>query len=72
MSDDLEQTIRDAAAGPLKAAADGVSSEQHPLADLIAADQYLASKAAAANALPLGGIQLCRLRPPGTTAGGCG
>lgn len=64
MSDDLEDTIRDAAAGPLKAATDAVSAENHPLPDLIAADKYLASKAAADNGRTRG-LRFSKIVPPG-------
>lgn len=68
---DLSESIESAAAAPLKSSADSISAEQHPLQDLIAADRYLASKEAAANNGPLGGIVLSRLRPPGTVARDC-
>ncbi len=48
----LEQAIRDNAAGPAKAAGDSGSVEQHPLKDQIEADRYLASKDAAINPAP--------------------
>ena len=47
MADDLDQTIRDNADGPAKAAGDSDSMEQHKLSEQIAADRYLASKQAA-------------------------
>lgn len=43
---DLSDAIANAAAAPLKATGDTGSLEQHNLKDLIAADQYLASKRA--------------------------
>ena len=46
MPDDLEDTIRQNASGPAKAAGDAGSVEQHKLADQIEADRYLASKQA--------------------------
>lgn len=44
MADNLEDTIRENARGPAKAAGDSGSMEQHKLTDQIAADKYLASK----------------------------
>ena len=64
MADDLEQNIRDNAAGPKRAKGDSAEMEQHPLADQIAADRYLASKTAA-NRKGLG-IAMKKLVPPGT------
>lgn len=64
MADDLEQTIRDNAAGPKRAKGDSAEMEQHALADQIAADRYLASKNAA-RSKSLGGI-FKKLVPPGT------
>lgn len=40
MADDLEDTIRENAEGPAKAAGDSGSMEQHKLPDQIAADRY--------------------------------
>ncbi len=37
MAEDLDNTIRENAAGPKQASADGVSTQQHSLADQIAA-----------------------------------
>ena len=64
---DLEQAIRDNAAGPAKAAGDSGSVEQHPLKDQIEADRYLASKAAAKS--PAKALRLTRLIPPGAEGG---
>ena len=47
MADDLDDTIRENASGPAKAAGDAGSVEQHKLTDQIEADRYLASKQAA-------------------------
>ncbi|MBL0869302.1 MAG: hypothetical protein IBJ18_01860 [Phycisphaerales bacterium] len=63
----LEQAIRDNAAGPAKAAGDSGSVEQHPLKDQIEADRYLASKAAAKS--PAKALRLTRLIPPGAEGG---
>ncbi len=59
---DLEEAIRDNAAGPAKASGDSGSVEQHPLPDQIAADRYLASKQAARRGI---GIKTVKLVPPG-------
>ena len=63
----LEQAILDNAAGPRRAQGDSGSVEQHPLQDQIAADRYLASKAAAAS--PAKALRLTRLVPPGAEGG---
>ena len=64
MGDDLEQTIRQNAQAPAKAAGDSGSVEQHPLKDQIEADRYLASKKAAkAKGL---GLRMTKMAPPGT------
>ncbi len=47
MSDNLQETIRESAKAPAKASGDAGSVEQHKLTEQIAADKYLASKAAA-------------------------
>lgn len=67
MPEDLEQPIRDNAAGPKRAQGDSGSVEQHPLQDQIAADRYLASKQAAA--APVRALRLTRLVPPGAEGG---
>ena len=61
---DLEQNIRDNAAGPKRAKGDSAEMEQHPLPDQIAADRYLASKTAAKRKGL--GIGMKKLVPPGT------
>ena len=63
MADDLSGDIKQNAEGPAKASGDGVSVEQHPLPDQIAADKYLASKTAAQNKGL--GIKFTKLSPPG-------
>ena len=47
MAEDLDNTIRENAAGPKRAAGDSGSVEQHSLTEQIEADRYLASKEAA-------------------------
>ena len=63
MADELDDTIRQNAQGPAKAAGDAGSVEQHKLADQIAADRYLASKEAAKSKRR--GLVLNKLVPPG-------
>ena len=67
MAEDLENTIRDNASGPAKAASDGTSMEQHSLPDQIAADKYLAAKAAMKRRNF--GLRRARIIPPGATGG---
>jgi hypothetical protein len=64
MADDLEQNIRDNAAGPKRAKGDSAEMEQHSLADQIAADKYLASKQASRKKGL--GIALKKISPGGT------
>jgi hypothetical protein len=63
MADDLEDTIRENAEGPAKAAGDAGSIEQHKLPDQIAADRYLSSKDAAKSKRR--GLRFNKLVPPG-------
>ena len=64
MAEDLDNTIRENAAGPKRASGDSGSVEQHSLSDQIAADKYLASKQAAyGKGL---GVRTVKLSPPGT------
>ncbi|MCL4742271.1 MAG: hypothetical protein KJZ54_08715 [Phycisphaerales bacterium] len=67
MPEELEQAIKDNAAGPAKAAVDGQSVEQHSLRDQIDADRYLASKEAVRRKDR--GLRLTRLIPPGAEGG---
>ena len=62
MAEDLEQNIRDNAAGPKRAQADSVSVEQHSLTEQIEADRYLSSKVAAKKGL---GVRMTKVVPPG-------
>jgi len=64
VAEDLEQTIRENAAGPKRAQGDSGSVEQHPLTEQIEADRYLASKEAVKN--PAKGLRFTKLVPPGT------
>ena len=64
MTEPLDNTIRDNAAGPKRASGDAGSVEQHSLSDQIAADKHLASKQAATGRGL--GIKLAKLSPGGT------
>jgi hypothetical protein len=64
MADDLAEAIRENASGPLKAAGDSGSMEQHTLEEQIAADKYLESKKAVRRRGI--GIALKKIVPPGT------
>lgn len=64
MAENLDTQIRDNASGPKKATGDSGSVDQHSLNDQIAADRYLASKAAVRSKGL--GIRLSRLVPPGS------
>ena len=65
MADNLEDTIRENAQGPAKAAGDSGSMEQHKLPDQIAADKYLASKEAAQSKSR--GLRFNKFVPPGAS-----
>lgn len=60
---DIEDKIRENAAGPAKVSGDAGSVEQHKLAEQIEADRYLASKKAAKK--PNRGLRFTKLVPPG-------
>jgi len=64
MAEDLDNTIRDNAAGPKRARGDAGEMEQHSLKDQIAADKYLAGKKATAGKGL--GIKLAKISPGGT------
>jgi hypothetical protein len=64
---DLDQAIRDNAAGPARVQGDSGSVQQHSLKDQIEADRYLASKDAAKR--PARALRLTRLIPPGAEGG---
>jgi hypothetical protein len=64
MAQELADTIRQNAASPAKVSGDSGSVEQHSLAEQIAADKYLASKAAGATKCR--GLTLNKFVPPGT------
>ncbi len=65
MTDTLDNSIQQNASGPAKASSDGTSMEQHPLPDQIAADKYLAAKAAMRKRNF--GLRRVRIIPPGAT-----
>lgn len=64
MADEIEDAIEQNAAGPQSASVDGVAVRQHSLRDQIAADKYLASKAAA-HADPRRAFTRVKIVPPG-------
>ena len=61
----LAEQIAVTAANPKQASGDGHSVTSHSISDLIAADKYLAHKAAAAK--PFGGIRIGSVRSSGST-----
>jgi len=64
MGEELDNSIKENAAGPRKASGDSGSIEQHGLTDQIAADKYLESKKASrAKGL---GVKLAKISPGGT------
>ena len=63
MPNGLEDVIQENLQSPAKVTSDGISVEQHSLADQIAADKYLASKAATQKKGL--GIRFSKLSPPG-------
>lgn len=65
MADDLKDAIKQNAEGPKQASADGVTAQQHSLADQIAADKYLAGKNAASRN-PAKAFTRVKIVPPGT------
>lgn len=60
---ELDDTIRQNALGPAKAAGDAGSVEQHKLSEQIEADKYLASKEASKSKHR--GLQFNKIVPPG-------
>lgn len=65
MTEPLDESIRQNAAGPAKASGDAGSVEQHKLTDQIAVDKHLASKDAVKQKRR--GLRFSKLVPPGTT-----
>ena len=64
MTDSLDEKIASSASGPKKVSGDGVSVEQHPIADQIAAEKFLQSKKASQRKGL--GIRLQKISPGGT------
>jgi hypothetical protein len=64
VDDDVSDAISQNAQGPARAQGDAGSVEQHPLPDQIAADKYLASKAATKTRKR--GLLFNQFIPPGT------
>ena len=61
---DLTGTVATSAAGPLSASQDGASATARPIADIIAANNYLAATAAAAQSRRRG-LRFTKLIPAG-------
>lgn len=61
---EIEDSIKDNAAGPKSASGDAGSVEQHSLADQIAADKHIQSKQAMSGKGL--GIKLLKISPSGT------
>ena len=64
MADDLDDTIRQNAQGPAKAAGDAGSVEQHKPTEVAEVDRYLAAKNAAKRKDR--GLRFSKLVPPGS------
>jgi len=65
MAEDLDNTIRENAAGPKRASGDSGSVDQHSLKDQIEADKYLAGKDAASKN-PAKAFTRVKIVPPGS------
>ena len=63
MAEDLDDQIRENAAGPKRARGDSAEVEQHSLRDQIEVDRYLNSKKAARSSGL--GVRQSKLVPPG-------
>ncbi len=65
MSDELDTTMNENAAGPRRASGDGISVEQHSLADQIALDKHQSAKSATrGRRTPR--LMINKISPPGT------
>ena len=64
MPDDIENSLRQNAQGPVSAEADGVKATQHRLPDQIETDKYLAAKGAMSRRNF--GLTRAKIIPPGT------
>ena len=65
MADELQDKIRENAAGPKKAAGDAGSVEQHGLQEQVEADRYLKNQQATQRKNR--GLRFNKLVPPGTS-----
>lgn len=65
MPDDVSAKIEEAAKSPQRVRTDAGEVESHDLDQLIAADKYLASKAATASGSTRRGLRFNKLIPPG-------
>jgi len=65
MADELNDVIRESAAGPAEAEADGIRIKQHPLPDLLEADRHLRGRGAGANVGNVLSSMRAKLVPPG-------
>ncbi len=65
MAEDLDNVIEQNATGPKQVSADGVSVQQQPLQDQIAADKYVAGKRAFSRN-PAKAFTRVKIVPPGT------
>ena len=63
VADELENVIRENAAGPAKASSDGTSMEQHPLTDQIAVAKHVGGKQAMNS--PTFGLRTAKIVSPG-------
>ena len=61
---ELQTEIEESAQGPQSVSGDAGSMSRHNLKDMIAVDQYLATRAAAAAGVT--GLRMARLVPPGS------
>ena len=61
----VEEAIEQNALGPSSVANGSQSVNQRPLAELIEADRYLATKTAAASGTKGFGLRFQRIKPPG-------
>jgi hypothetical protein len=62
LAEELDETIRENAAGPAEASVDGQTIKQRSVTEQIEADRYLASKQAAKKGL---GVKMTKVSPPG-------
>jgi hypothetical protein len=66
VADELVETIEELAQNPKKIVGDAGTVEEHAVADLIKAQQFLDARAAASR--PHGGLRFTRLLPPGANS----